>query len=675
MICRSRNLYIKACRLRLVLVVLLAWGTFASAVAQEKKPKSKQQTELVPLRTPKLDKLRSVQPAKSDAPKPVGQEPRQNPPQRLDTLDNKRFVRIENADTWQYDKDLNADAQVLVGNVAFSHDGAFLYCDSAYFYEATNSFDAYSNVLIQQGDTLFVYGDVLYYDGNTKLARLRGNVLMDNLTATLRTDSLNYDRAANVGYYFDGGILEDAENTLFSEMGHYYPSQNLAVFRNDVELTNEKFVMNSDTLRYTTDSHVASILGPTTIVYEEQTTIYSEYGWYNTDNEQSKLLKNSYVQHTDGKRLEADTIFYDKKLGRGEGFTNVRIIDTIKKVSLNGHYGYYYEKGERGVVTDSAEMIEYSTQDTLYLHADTLRTFAEKFVRDSLDTITAFNDTVYKVFIGYNNVRFFRSNIQGVCDSSYMNTKDSVLYMFQKPAVWSDNRQLTGDTIRVFQRSEKLQRIVVNDKAFATDSVENNYFNQLSGKQMIGYIQNDTLKRVDVLGNAESIYFMQDKDSTLIGMASTLSAMMNIYFNEKRQLDRIVIKPQPKADITPMDKIDHSQIYLPNYIWWQGLRPTSREDIFRRTDDVATAAAEVTSTEKSNGKKTTRRTNVKPVSEIDGSKSKGQQGSRSSNTRTNTTTTNRPSGFGNPNIGGGSGLRPLGGGSIQGGGGTLRPKR
>lgn len=562
---------------------------------------------------------------------------------------NVTYVTIENADSWYYNQDINTEAQILVGNVVFSHDGVKLFCDSAYFYEANNSFDAYSNVLIQQGDTLFVYGDELYYDGNTKLARLRNNVLMDNLTATLETDSLNYDRVKNIGYYFDGGIIRDSLNTLVSETGHYYPSDNTAVFRKNVKLTNEKFVMTSDTLRYNTDTKVASILGPTTILYEEKTKIYSEYGWYNTENEQSKLLLNSYVEHDDGKRLEGDTIFYDKKNGKGEGFKNVHLIDTKNKVSLNGHYGYYIEKNELGIVTDSAMMIEYSSVDTLFLHSDTLRTFAKPYTRDSLDTITAFKDTVYKVFEGYHNVRFYRNNLQGVCDSTHLNTKDSVLTLFRDPIVWLDRRQVSGDTIKIFQKNEKLDRIVVKDKAFATDSVENKYFNQLSGKQMIGYMKNDSLRKIDILGNVKSIYFYVDeKDSSIVAMTTTESSIMNIYTNNKNNLDRIVIKPSnPLASLYPIHKIDQNNIYLENYSWQIALKPISKTDIFRKTKDI-TISKVVEEEKKTSGKKTTRR-QVKPNEEDSATKSSAS----STNTSQRTTNSNsliRPSGFNNPNI-------------------------
>ena len=540
---------------------------------------------------------------------------------------NISYINIENADSWSYNQELNADAQVLVGNVTFSHDGVFLYCDSAYFYEKSNSFDAYGNVLIRQGDTLFVYADELYYSGNTKLARLRYNVLMDNLTATLRTDSLNYDRVKNVGYYFDGGVIQDSLNVLSSQTGHYYPSDNIAIFRNKVQLVNNRFIMNSDTLRYNTKSKIVHIIGPTNIVYEKKTTIYSEYGWDNTQNEQSKLLLNSYIVHQDGKRLEGDTIFYDKKNGKGECFGNVHLIDTKNKVSLNGNYGYYIEKGQRGVVTDSAVMVEYSSQDTLFLHADTIRTFAKRVEIDAIDSLRTFKDSVYNVFDGFYNVRFFRSNMQGVCDSMNFDTRDSILVLMNTPVLWADYRQISGDTIKVFQKNEKVDHIVATGKAFVTDSVEKKYFNQLSGKQIVAVVRNDSLRRIDVLGNAQSIYFVVDsKDSTLIGMASTESSLMNIYITKKNSLDRIVVKPKPTGVVDPIDKIDTTKIYLANYSWRIKLRPSSKRDIFRKTKDS------IVSKDKKRDKK-------------------GKKDSDDTTQATTSTTKVRPSGFDNPDMG------------------------
>lgn len=632
----------------ILLTVFVVIAGIASLYSQPPRPSNTKRTR--PLPTLQPTKELTIDKSANRIPAPENIKNKTSNPQTptknsARTSKNVTYVTIENSDTWYYDQDINAEAQILVGNVVFSHDGVYLYCDSAYFYEAKNSFDAYGNVLIQQGDTLFVYADELYYDGNIKLARLRYNVLMDNLTATLETDSLNYDRAKNVGYYFDGGVIRDSLNTLVSETGHYYPSNNTAVFRHKVKLENNRFVMNSDTLRYNTDSKIASIVGPTTILYEKETKIYSEYGWYNTQNEQSKLLLNSYIEHNDGKRLEADTLFYDKKNGKGEGFKNVHLIDLKKKVSLNGQYGYYIEKNERGIVTDSAIMMEYSSPDTLFLHSDTLRTYSVKYIPDSLpaDTIKSLKDSVYKIFEGFHNVRFYRNNIQGVCDSAIFSTQDSVLTMLNKPIVWSEKRQITGDTIRIFQKDEKLNRILINDKAFATDSVEQKYFNQLSGKQMIGYIKNDSLRKIDILGNAQSVYFFEDKaDGSLIGMATTESPMMNIYVNDKNTLDKIIVKTKPSGNLYPINQIDQSKIYLPNYSWQIALRPLSKTDIFRRTKNAIKPTNTTSEDKKTTGKKTTRRDKT--------GKNNTPHTVPSLPTATTSTTMIRPSGFDNPDI-------------------------
>ncbi len=547
------------------------------------------------------------------------------------------YITIENADSWNYDKEINEDAQLLVGNVAFSHEGVNLYCDSALFYEKTNSFDAFGNIVINQGDTLFVYGDRLYYDGNKKLAKLRENVLMDNLTATLRTDSLNYDRAENVGYYFNGGIIEDTLNMLESETGHYYPNSNIAVFHKQVKLINPNFTMDSDTLRYNTKTNIASIVGATDIIYAKATKIYSEKGWYNTKNEQSKLLLNSYIQHDNSKRLEADTIFYDKASGKGEGFSNVKLTDTIKKISLCGNYGYYLEKGEKGVVTDSAVMIDYSSSDSLFLHADTLRTFLLPYIVS--DSVRTLKDSTYKVFEGYWNVRFYKKDIQGVADSSYFNTKDSIMILAPNPIIWSGKQQVSGDTISVYQQKQKLNQVIVSEKAFAIDSVGKEYYNQLSGKKIVSHITNDTLKRVDVIGNAESIYFLQDsKDSTIIGVANTVSSIMNIYFGKNDDIDRIVVKPKPTSNITPISQIDNSKIRLENFHWQSAIRPKSKMDIYRQTKDIV---VRTDSPEDQNQKKRNRKTRR----ESDKNKK-----SDTKSLPTNSNSMSRPSGFGNPQM-------------------------
>ena len=486
----------------------------------------------------------------------------------------KTNVFLENAETFSYDKDLMADGQLLKGNVRFRHDDAYLYCDSAYFFEERNSFNAYGHVRIVQGDTLFIYGDVLYYDGDTKMARLRKNVRMHNRTVRLTTDSLNYDRGANVGYYFTGGKLTDATNTLTSKFGYYYPGLEMALFRGKVRLTNPNFVMDADTLKYFTETDLAQILGPTTVLYEKETTIYSEKGWYDTKTEQSELLLNSLITHQDGKTLKGDTIFYDKKKGIGRAHHHVELDDTVKKVSLRGHYLYYKEEGDVALAKDSALMIDHSTTDTLYLNADTLFSYAV--------------DSVDKVVEAFYNVRVFRKDVQAVCDSARYETRDSVLHLMKMPILWSDNQQITGDTIRIFSVNGAVERLQVINSAFVCQQEDSIRFNQLSGKEVTAYIADGELYRVDVRGNAQSLFFPREADSTMIGMNQTESSFLTVYL-KKQKIDRIVLYPTPIGVMTPLDQVAAESMYLPNYSWQVAIRPQKWEDVFARP--VRTVAA------------------------------------------------------------------------------------
>ena len=486
----------------------------------------------------------------------------------------KNSVFLENAETFSYDKDLMADGQLLKGNVRFRHDDAYLYCDSAYFFEERNSFNAYGHVRIVQGDTLFIYGDVLYYDGDTKMARLRKNVRMHNRTVRLTTDSLNYDRGANVGYYFTGGKLTDATNTLTSKFGYYYPGLEMALFRGKVRLTNPNFVMDADTLKYFTETDLAQILGPTTVLYEKETTIYSEKGWYDTKTEQSELLLNSLITHQDGKTLKGDTIFYDKKKGIGRAHHHVELDDTVKKVSLRGHYLYYKEEGDVALAKDSALMIDHSTTDTLYLNADTLFSYAV--------------DSVDKVVEAFYNVRVFRKDVQAVCDSARYETRDSVLHLMKMPILWSDNQQITGDTIRIFSVNGAVERLQVINSAFVCQQEDSIRFNQLSGKEVTAYMADGELYRVDVRGNAQSLFFPREADSTMIGMNQTESSFLTVYL-KKQKIDRIVLYPTPIGVMTPLDQVIAESMYLPNYSWQVAIRPQKWEDVFARP--VRTVAA------------------------------------------------------------------------------------
>jgi lipopolysaccharide export system protein LptA len=480
---------------------------------------------------------------------------------------SKSVIFLENAEQWIHDDNLSPDVQVISQNVRFRQDNTYMFCDSAYFYQAENSIDAFGNVKMVQGDTLYLYGDVLYYDGNTKLARLKYNVRMVNRKVTLTTDSLLFDRNLNVGYYTTGGKIVDETNTLTSLIGEYHPSQRLAIFKTAVKLVNPDFVLRSDTLRYNTGTGVADIVGPSNILYKEKTTINSKRGWYATRENQSQLFDRSVVLNRDGRQLTGDTIFYDKKNGIGISRHNVVIADTTQKIDLFGDYSYYDENKHYGYVTQKARLVQYDKADTLYMHADTLMTR---------------KDSVYNTALGYHNVRIFRNDFQGVCDSIFYSERDSVMRMYGRPVIWSDDQQLNGEEIQSFTKNKEIDHIHVLRSAFATARVDSIRFNQLSGKDLTAYLRKQQVYRIDVNGNAESIFFPRDKDSTLIGMNSTQSSFLTMYIKEKK-VDKVVLTPASNGVMSPIETTKRDDMFLKNYTWQESARPKDKDDIFSVT--------------------------------------------------------------------------------------------
>ena len=493
-------------------------------------------------------------------------------PAPADTV-RKTKVYLEHANTLSFDQAQNPDAQVLVGEVCFRHDSSYMYCDSAYFFEKSNSLEAFSHVRMEQGDTLFVYGDYLHYNGDTQIAHLRDNVRMENGQVTLFTDSLNYERISNIGYYFEGGMIVDSLNQLSSFYGQYSPATKLAIFNDSVRLENPDFTLYSDTLHYQTDTKLATILGPSVIV-SDSGTVRTSLGWYDTEQNKALLLDRSTIE-SGNRILSGDSIAYDRNSGFGEVFGNMCLQDTLQQVMLEGQYGFYNEKTEYAFATDSARFLEYSQGDTLYLHADTLQ----------METV----DPDTREVKAFHGVRFFRTDLQGVCDSMLFNTRDSVLYLFTEPVVWNEQYQLYGDTILIYLNDSTIDFAHVRQFAFAIQQVDSVSFNQLKGTDLKAYFDGKSVRQIDVSGNAESIFYPLENDGSMVGMNQTQSGYLSIWVKENK-LERLKIWPNPEGTMTPIPDLRPEQKLLKDFYWFDYLRPQDKDDIYqvkkRKVQDV-----------------------------------------------------------------------------------------
>ena len=487
---------------------------------------------------------------------------------RTERKQDPKRVYLVHADVLHYDQYVNPDAQILNGKVHFTHNGAKLLCDSAHFYEASNSFEALGNVKMYQGDTLSLFSDYAYYDGNDEMAIARHNVILKHRKSTLYTDSLNYDRLYNVGYFFEGGKLVDNTSTLTSDWGEYHTDSHQALFNYDVQLKNNKFFLTSDTLYYNTDSHLAHVTGPSNIT-SKTSRIYTEDGYYNTETEKSELFGRS-VMKDEGKTMVGDSVYYDSKTGISEAFNNVIYTDSINKNMLTGDYCYYDDEKGYAMATKKAVAIDFSQKDTLYMHADTFKIF----------TFNINTDSVYRKIHAYNKVRAYRVDAQAVCDSLVYNSKDSCMTMYKDPILWNQNQQLLGEEIYIFMKDSTINKVHVLGQALSVEQLNDSiHFNQCSSKEMFAYFENGEISQGHAKDNVLIVYYpIDDSDSTIIGLNYTETTEMRMFL-ENRKMKRIWM-PKAEGVLYPLTQVPPDKYFLPTYAWFDYVRPLNKEDIF-----------------------------------------------------------------------------------------------
>ncbi len=481
-------------------------------------------------------------------------------------------VFLEHADILELDESRSRDYQVLSGNVVFRKNDMFMYCDSAYFYESTNSLDAFSNVRMEQGDTLFVYADELNYNGMSEIAKLFANagkkVRMINRDVKLETDQFDYDLTRNVGYYQYGGVLTDRENRLTSIEGYYYPSSKDAFFYDDVKLQslrpNDTLRMYTDSLQYNTFTHIARLLCDTRIINRDG-EILSSSGNYNTGSGEARLFSRSTVITRRGNTLTGDTLFYDRNKGFGEAFGNMVLTDSARQSTLLGDYGFYNEIADSAFVTGDAVAMEYSRKDTLYMHGDTINAY---YLPDST-----------RVTNCYRRVRFYRVDIQGLCDSMSVTESDSLLKMFRHPVVWSGLRQITGNVIHVHLNDSTVDWARLPNMGMVAEHIDEDCFNQLAGKDMKVWINDTTITRLYAEGNVQVIQFPMENDSTYNKYSYTESSTLNATF-DNNQVKKIHLWPETSGNVTPLYLAKRSSYFLPKFRWYDKLRPLSPDEIF-----------------------------------------------------------------------------------------------
>jgi lipopolysaccharide export system protein LptA len=476
----------------------------------------------------------------------------------------QKRVHLKQADKLRGGRQGDERFDRLLGNVIMTQNATTIYCDSAYFFKKRNFVEAFGRVRILEGDSVTITGRKLEYDGNTKLARLRNNVVFTKLaTATLYTEYLDFDRNRNLAYYKTGGRLVDSVNTLTSVRGYYNVSNNLASFKKNVNVKNPDYTMTADSLQYNSRSKIIYFVSPTNVVRSDSSTIVYESGFYSTTNKLSDLKVGQ--AETQDYTLDAEDYKLDDFNKRYLFRRNV--VMTYKKESLI-IYGqaadYYRTKGIAKVYNNAYLAKVADNGDTLFMSADTLV---------SIDS----PDPAKKRLLAYNNVKIFKRDMQGVSDSVEYRSIDSTIYFYGKPVLWSEGNQMTADSIRALMKNNTIDRIymIANSFVISRDTLIN--YNQIKGRLMTTYFKNQKISHVYVEGNGESLYFLFDeKTNASSGMNKIICSNIMIRFKEGK-VNNLTFYKKPEASVIPPHELKIEDTKLKGFQWRGDEKPTRDE--------------------------------------------------------------------------------------------------
>ena len=490
--------------------------------------------------------------------------------QEQDTVQRKKTrINILHYDKATYSKSMG-DVQRLIGHVKMRHDSAYFFCDSAYFYQQTNSFNAYQNVHIIVNDSVEIFSDLLDYDGNTRFAEFFDHVKLIDDSTTLLTEYLTYDRNLHLASYPDSATTIRGDKTLKSHYGYYRDRLKEFSFFENVEVYSPKYQMYTDTLFYNTGIEKMWFQGPTTIINEEN-VLEGKHGYYLVNEDHVHLDRRPYM-HNETQLMWSDSIFYDRNIGLAQAFSQVDMIDTSYKVVMRGDYVEMWENKGLSFATDSAYAISYDGGDSLYIHGDTLFMYFDKQKEEA------------KKLIARRNVRFFKSDMQGKCDTLTYLMADSTIRMRVAPILWAEDSQLTGTDIDIKLKDHNLDWVLQKGNAFiiSQDSIEG--FNQIKGKDITSRFKSGSIHRVNVDGDqAQTLYWIRDDDGGIIGIDLSKSESMII---EMENESISIIKSFKGIDETmyPEEDLQESSRYLPGFKWHDEARPKDKDDIFRRIE-------------------------------------------------------------------------------------------
>ena len=481
-----------------------------------------------------------------------------------------KTINIENADLVEVNEVLVPDGVLLTGNVKVNHDGIVLTCNKAYVFKKENYLKAFGNVQLVQGDTLFLNSKYAEYSGNSKKAFATGDAVMTSPDATLRTDTINFDRNIQQVFYNTKGTIVNKDNTLVSKSGRYFVAEKKFQFLTEVTITNPKYVIKSNHLDYYSNSGHTYLFGPSTIT-SQANYIYTEKGFYDTKKNLAHFLRRSYIKYDD-RLIEGDSLYYNRNIEFASATRNVKITDSINRGIVKGHYAEIYKLKDSMYVTKRAVAINLVEKDSVYIHGQKLMVTGKEGER---------------ILRAYKNVRFYKIDMSGKCDSIHSNSKTALTKLIGNPILWNGESQITGDIMHLIgdNTTKKLDSLKVLNNTFivSRDTLGTGY-NQVKGLNLFGKFKEGKLHDVDVIKNTEVVYYMRNDANELIGINKNVSSKINLIL-ENNDIETITFFNKVDGDVYPEADLPENARKLKGLKWRGDERIKSKDDIFTAEDN------------------------------------------------------------------------------------------
>ncbi len=510
--------------------------------------------------------------------------------QRGPGADTGKVVNILHADRLGFSKKDTANIiQYGAGSVAAQQNNTLFYSDSAVLNQRTKIFQAYGNVHINDADSTHIYGQYMRYHFDTKMAYMQKKVSLTDGKSNLTTEELEYDLKQKIGTYKNGGRLVNGTSVLTSKEGVYYDELKDIFFRKNVVLVDPKYTLRADSLLYNTQTEIATFIGPTVIIDSAKREYHTSEGFYDMRNRIAQFGKRPVIK--DGKsRLTADNIYADDARGIRRAVGLAVYVDSAEGVSIIA--GELTDDRNTNLVlaTKKPVMIIKQEDDSIYVAADTILsgfasrvdTVLSKAKTDTLkkkSVATNATDSSSRYMKAFHHVRIFSDSLQAVSDSLFYSGADSIFKLFTDPIVWASGNQITGDTIYLYTKNKKPERLYVFENGLVVNKAGPNQYNQIKGTTLNGYFNEGVIDHLRARGNAESIYYVQDEDSAYVGANRSTADIIDMRF-EKRQLNKVVFINDVRGTTTPFRQVNFSEMRLRNFQWLEPRRPKTKAELF-----------------------------------------------------------------------------------------------